>query len=173
MWWSERRRPTTLIVAALALTLAGCLRPMYGPLGNGPSVSTALAAVSVDEVRGRLGHYLNEELSFALNGGAAPVETRYRLAVSLNERIETPVADVVTGRAQVATIIVDAEYILTRAGGGPEVTRGRAVQSASYTRLNQRFAGVRAGRDAEIRISRLLAEQIKNRIAAVLATKGV
>jgi LPS-assembly lipoprotein len=173
MWWSDRLRHGALIVPVLALALSGCLRPMYSEMGPGPPVSAALAAVSVDEVRGRLGHYLDEELSFALNGGNAADQTRYRLAVTLTERIETPVADVVTGRAQVATIIVEAEYVLTRAGGGPELARGRAVQSASYARLTQRFAGVRAGRDAEIRIAKLLAEQIKNRIAAVFATKGV
>ena len=171
MWW-PRLRPAALIVPILALALGGCLRPMYGGAG-GASVSAALASIGVDEVRGRLGHYLDEELSFALNGGNPPDQPRYRLAVTMSERIDTPVADVATGRAQAATVVVEAQFVLTRAGGGPEVARGRAVQSASYARLTQRFAGVRAGRDAEIRIAKLLAEQISDRIAAIFATKGV
>jgi LPS-assembly lipoprotein len=44
-----------------------------------------------------------------------------------------------------------------------------AFTFASYDRSSQRFANIRAARDAEIRDTRVLAEQIKTRLAADLA----
>jgi LPS-assembly lipoprotein len=46
------------------------------------------------------------------------------------------------------------------------------VGSASYDRFPQRFASVRAARDAEIRVAKLLADQIRTRVAAHLATRA-
>jgi LPS-assembly lipoprotein len=48
------------------------------------------------------------------------------------------------------------------------VASGTVNGSASYERSPQRFAIVRAQRDAEIRLARLLAEQIRNRLALSL-----
>jgi LPS-assembly lipoprotein len=167
----DQGRRAVLAALLLALSAAAC-RPMYADLGGGRTVADELAAIDVEEVHGLLGHYLDEELSFLLTGGQPPPASRYRLAITVTERAQTPVADVSTGRAQAATIIVDAKFTLTRISDGTEVMKGLATGSASYDRLNQRFAGLRAGRDAEIRISKLLAEQIKTRIAAKLLTKA-
>jgi LPS-assembly lipoprotein len=48
------------------------------------------------------------------------------------------------------------------------VTTGKVVGSASYERSPQRFAVVRAQRDAEIRLAKLLSEQIRNKLALSL-----
>jgi LPS-assembly lipoprotein len=77
----------------------------------------------------------------------------------------------VSGRAAAATLVANATYTLTALDGRP-ITTGGASASASYDRYIQRFANVRASRDAEIRIARLLAEQIKTRLSAVLATSS-
>lgn len=167
----DRGRRALLAALLVGVPIAAC-RPMYADLGGGRTVADELAAIQIDEVRGLLGHYLDQELTFLLTGGQPPPAARYKLAITVTERAQTPVADVATGRAQAATIIVDANFVLTRMGDGAEVMRGLATGSASYDRLNQRFAGLRAGRDAEIRISKLLAEQIKTRIAAKLLTQG-
>jgi LPS-assembly lipoprotein len=167
------RRAVLAALLVTAAALGGCqVHPLYANLGNGRTVADELAAVQVQEVQGRLGHYLDEELKFELTGGNEPPPPRYKLGVTVTERVETPVADVFTGRAQAATIQVEAEFVLTRISDGAEVMKGRAVGSASYDRLNQRFAGLRAGRDAEIRISKLLAEQIKTRLATKLITQA-
>ena len=50
------------------------------------------------------------------------------------------------------------------------VTGGSATGTATYDRGVQRFATVRAERDAEIRLAKTLAEQIKTRLAAGFAT---
>jgi LPS-assembly lipoprotein len=44
-----------------------------------------------------------------------------------------------------------------------------AFTFASYDRTSQRFANIRAARDAEIRDAKVLADQIKTRLAVALA----
>ena len=44
--------------------------------------------------------------------------------------------------------------------------------TASYDRTSQRFANIRAARDAEIRDAKALADQIRTRIMAALAARG-
>jgi LPS-assembly lipoprotein len=52
------------------------------------------------------------------------------------------------------------------------VTQGTATGTTSYDRFPQRFANVRAARDAEIRLAKLLAEQVKTRLAATLSASS-
>jgi LPS-assembly lipoprotein len=64
---------------------------------------------------------------------------------------------------------MDADYKLMPIGGGAPITSGVAFTFASYDRTSQRFANIRAARDAEIRDAKVLAEQIKTRLAIALA----
>ena len=77
-------------------------------------------------------------------------------------------ADSTSQRASAGSIIIDADYRLIPAQGGKPIARGVAFTFASYDRSSQRFANIRAARDAEIRDARALAEQIKTRLAADL-----
>ncbi|MDJ1158706.1 LPS assembly lipoprotein LptE [Chelatococcus sp. SYSU_G07232] len=174
---SLRRRALSLaVVGTLALGLAGCFRPLYGTTAAGTSVQDTLAAIDVPQIRspneGRLGHYLRNELAFDLGGGAPVQAKRYRLEITTTERVQTAIVDTQTGRADSATLIAEATYTLKPLGDGPAVTTGKAIASASYDRSSQRFTTLRAARDAEIRVASLLAEQIKTRIAAMLATRS-
>ncbi len=62
-------------------------------------------------------------------------------------------------------------YALESVDGRRVITEGVATSTATYDRSIQRFASLRAARDAEIRLAKVLAEQIKTRIASVLAVK--
>jgi LPS-assembly lipoprotein len=159
-----------ILALALGLGLAGCFRPMYGPGADGRSVTEALAAVKVEPVADRLGHHLTQDLVFELTGGAPASQTRYRLTVKATQNVVTPVVDSSSGRADAATVLARADYVLTRIDGGAEVTAGTATASATFDRIAQRFAAARATRDAEIRVARVLADQIRLRVAAALAT---
>ena len=50
------------------------------------------------------------------------------------------------------------------------VVKGTTFARASYAASLQRFANIRAQRDAEDRAAKVLAEQIRTRIAGYLAT---
>ena len=163
------------LVALMALSLGGCLTPLHGPTASGVSMRDAFAAIEVAPVTAsvgqeRLTHYLRSELVFDLDGSGQPSPKRYKLAIGATERVATPIVDTVTGRAAAATLVADATYTLTSLDGKRVITTGKASASASYDRYMQRFANVRAARDAEERVAKLLSEQIKTRLAAALAS---
>ncbi len=157
----------------LAAPLAGCIQPLYGPMANGGgNVASEMQAIAIEPIPDRLGHYLENELIFAFNGTGSHVLPRYRLYVQLTERTQTPLIDTVTGQASAANVLVIAAFHLDVAGGGPVIYKDSATVVASYDRTAQRFSSVRAARDAEIRDAERLADQIRTRLAAVLATRG-
>jgi LPS-assembly lipoprotein len=171
-------RSGKLLVAALvAVAVSACFRPLYGPTASGESLRTVLAQVDVQPVRShpnkeRIGHYLRSDLIFDLDGSGEPAPKRYKLAIIVRDSLSSPIVDTATGRALSGTLNVDAEYTLTNWDGSQTITGGTASASATYERSAQRFAGVRAARDAEIRAAKLLSEQIRTRLSAVLVSKS-
>ena len=152
----------------LCAPLAGCFQPMYGgPAGQ--ALVQDLRAIKVEPIPERIGHYLANELTFALNGTGATIQPRYRLVINVRQRVQAPLVDTVSGRATSGMLIVDAEYRLIPVDGGPAVASGVAFVTASYDRTSQRFANLRAARDAEIRSARSLADQIRTRLSIDLS----
>jgi LPS-assembly lipoprotein len=156
------------------LGLGGCIedvRPLYGSgsfLANGAQAER-MQSVAVDEISGRLGHYLGDDLQLGLNGTGAPTNPQYHLVVTLSEGIETPLIDTVEGLATSGTVVTTAYFRLVPIAN-KKVFVGKAYVAASYDRNINRFANVRAARDAEIRSARRLADEITTQVAAELAT---
>jgi LPS-assembly lipoprotein len=151
--------------ALLAGFLGGCLQPVHGPrLANGQSAASAqLAQVTVDRIDGYLGYQLKSELDFLLTGGGAPVRnSRYLLKVKTQQSKASSVIDASTGRAQIATLQIEAVYVLVdQQQGGKIKTSGKTFASASFDRSQMRFATLRAERDAEERVAKSLAERLR------------
>ena len=162
------------IVAGLtAWPLAACMRPMYGTaVSTGGSTAAELRAIDIVEIKDRIGHYLGEDLRFALHGGDPASQWKYRLEVTVTRSVVTPIVDTETGRADVATMRAEAFFKLMKYEGGPVLVDGRATGSSSYDRLTQRYAGLRAGVDSEKRIAETIADQIRTRLAAYFMTKS-
>ena len=174
MSWLRALRVAALGV--LTLGVAGCFTPLYGPTASGERLDAVMAAIEVDDVEtlpvfDRLGHYLRSELIFDLNGSGEAVPKRYKLAISYAQQVTAPIIDANIGRAQSATVQGEATYTLTTLDG-KLVTSGKAFGNATYDRSQQRFATVRAARDAEIRLAKVLSEQIKARPSLPLATRA-
>jgi LPS-assembly lipoprotein len=163
----------------LALGLAACFRPLYGPTASGERLDSVLAAIEVAKVDAaspsseRFSHYLRSELVYDLNGSGQAAAKRYKLALAFDQRFESPVVDTATGRAQAAILTGNVTYTLTTLDGSKVLTAGKATASASYDRSPQRFATVRAARDADIRLAKVLSEQIRTRLSAALASGAV
>jgi len=173
MSWSDRlqRVRNLTFVASCAASLAGCFQPMYGGL-EGQALVSDMRAIKVEPIPDRIGHYLGNELIFALNGTGASPDPKYRLVVSVRQRVQSPLVDTVSGRATSGMVVVDAEYRLMPVGGDVPVISGVAFATASYDRTSQRFANLRAARDAEIRTAKSLADQIRTRLAADLSRRA-
>lgn len=186
MWWSEtdppRRReprrathaPRIGLALAGALALAGCIQPMYGQFAaGGPGLKDEMQRIAIEPIPNRIGHYLGDDLVMEFNGtGSTPIP-KYRLYVTLNESVQTPLIDTVSGRASSATVVVNADYKLLDIATGVPVTSGNAFVMKSYDRTSQRFSNIRAARDAEVRDAQQLADQLRIRISSALAEHGV
>jgi LPS-assembly lipoprotein len=164
---SQRRLITGLAVGLAALALGGCIRPLYGSAAvGGTGVQESLAAIDVKTIRDRIGHYLRNELVFDLDGsGRAPAKL-YDLNVSVTESLDVTVTDFSTGRADSATLVATAQYTLTERGTNKEIFSSQAVARAAYDRSAQRFANLRAARNAQERVAKSLSNLIRNRLAA-------
>jgi len=145
---------------------------MYGP-SAGVDTRAALQAIAIEPVPGRLGHYLTDELRFLLNGTGDSPQPKYRLVITFSQSGQTSLVDTVTGRATANSLFVRANYKLTPAAGGEPVTEGYVISLADYDRGSNRFANVRAARDAEIRNSKTLADQIRTKISSAIMAKSM
>ncbi|MFC0284458.1 LPS assembly lipoprotein LptE [Camelimonas abortus] len=168
-------RLLTPLALGASLALAGCFRPLYGPSVNGQNVAGQLAAVEVAVTqqvsRERLAHYLEQELRFALTGGDRPPASAYRLEVTPQISIVTSSINQTTGQAVAAIVRLTANYRLVTSDGSKTLTSGVATASAGYDRWPQRFANLRAERDAEQRAVKTVAEQIQTRLASWFASQ--
>jgi LPS-assembly lipoprotein len=163
----------TGVALAISVGVGGCVEPLYGPKIGGGSIATEMQAIKVEPIPDRIGHYLENELIFALNGTGSSPQPKYRLVVNVHERLSTPIVNTVTGEAQAGDVNVDAEYKLYPiAGDNQPIATGNVTQFVVYDRSSQRLSNVRAARDAEIRNAKVLADQIRTRIAAAFATRG-
>lgn len=185
MSWLDRRLPRLAAVLGLALGLAGCFQPLYaertltsapiaagGPaLPSGTTLQAVMSAIDIKDIDGRIGQNIRNELIFAFTGGGAPSPQRlYRLEVRLAPSLQAPIVDPYTDRAEVETVVVDAWYQLVPTGQIDPVIKGNAFGRASFNRSRQRYATIRAQRDAEDRAAKLVAEQIRLRLTSYFST---
>lgn len=171
-------RRTVLVgfACVAALPLAGCLTPLYGPTAGGGSLEQALRAVQVEPVSVSpdgevLGHHLRQELVFALDGtGRATTQGQkaFSLATSATVATAAPIVDAATLRAKISTLRGTAVYRLVRIDGGGVVDSGSVQGAVTYENTIQRFAAVRAAREAQIRLAKLLADAMRTQIAVAL-----
>lgn len=168
------RKATRLLatIVSAALPLGGCLQPMYGQFSaGGPDVAQEMKLIAIDPIPDQFGHYLGDDLIFALNGTGSHPIPKYRLFITYTESSQTPLNDTVTGRPSSNTVVINATYRLVRIDTNTELTKGRAFVFKSYDRTSQRFANIRASRDAEIRDAKVLSDELATRIAAYFATR--
>jgi LPS-assembly lipoprotein len=156
----------------LAAGLSGCFQPLYGEAAH-PGLVDDLRAIDVAPIPNRIGHYLAEDLIADLNGTGQTVSpAKYRLVVTVALATQTPTVNSEINVASSATMTGDASYTLIKVDGGKEVLKGTATEAAAYDRTTQRYADLRAARDAEIRLARVLSQTISLRLATALAAKS-
>jgi LPS-assembly lipoprotein len=172
------RLAAALAVAALT---AGCFQPLYGdrsPTGQ-PGLRGKLAGVEVNPVdarngtrEARIGVEVRNALIFELTGGEAPLAPTHLLKMNLASRELSVIVDTTTSRPDVENYGIDATYTLTDVATKKIVISGKTFARVSFDipGQEQRFARVRGLRDAENRAAKVIAEQIKSRLASYFVT---
>lgn len=163
-----------------ALLLAGCFRPVYGgvaassvmPLKSEPSdVAALMKTVDVKPYEGRNGERVRNELIFMLRGGDGPGPVAYRLEFTrLLEAKQAAIVNPFIDISQTATVSIQASFRLTRAGSIDPIMTGDTFGTATYFSGLQRYANLRAQRDAEDRITTQLAERVRARLLSYFST---
>lgn len=167
MWWRSAA------VALLALTLAGCqVRPLYLSDAAGGAFSPVpdLRAIAIDPPRDRTEQVLRNELIFLFRGeGGEAQDPRYGLRTILAASTDPVAVELEEDLPTAVLVTLDGTFILTDLATDETLLTGSAIATASYDFSSQRFANVRAEKDALERAARQMAENIATRIAAYFA----
>ncbi|HET7192913.1 MAG TPA: LPS assembly lipoprotein LptE [Pseudolabrys sp.] len=179
MSWSDTKRSAQILCAlALAGLTAGCFQPLYAehptPTGS-TGVADKLSAIDVASIDAPSGSRVarvtvgvRNELIYNLTGGAAAAPPAYRLNVKLAATQLQVIVDIATARPDINNYGIDATYTLTEIASGKAVVTGRTFSRVSYNipGQEQRFAGDRGLRDAENRAAKVIADNIRSRLAS-------
>jgi LPS-assembly lipoprotein len=181
MWWSDRtagirfaRLAATLMIAAGA---GGCFQPLYGDrsVDGGPGLRSALAAVDVKQIdvpkgtdESRLAVEIRNALLFSLTGGGPAARPAYSLTVRMGATISDIIVDTTTTRPAIENYGINATFVLTEIASGKQVVNGQTFARVSYDipGQEQRFARLRGLRDAESRAAKVIADNIRTRLAS-------
>lgn len=167
-------------VFALAALLGGCFQPLYGSrsVTGSPGIRQHLASVDVAQIPGppgsaqaRLGVELRNELNYALTGGAGALPPTHRLDISLTASGQQLIVDPTTARAELEFTAVTATYSLTEIASSKRVVNGTATARSSFDvpGQQQRYSALRGRRDSMSHATKVVAEQIRNRLASYFA----
>jgi LPS-assembly lipoprotein len=182
MWWLEQKRIRRFAfrlagVACLGGLAGGCFQPLYGEhsLTNAPAIGPALAGVDVNQIpaasgssEARVAVETRNQLLFDLTGGAAPPPPTHRLAIRMSSNRMSVIVDITSGRPDVEDYGLNVNYTLTEIKTGKPVITGNTFARVSYDIPGQaqRFARARGLRDAENRAAKVIADNIKARLAS-------
>jgi LPS-assembly lipoprotein len=170
-----------LVRAAAALALAalsgGCFQPLYGersPTG-GPVLREQLSAVDILQIEAakgsdeaRLAVEIRNALLFDLTGGGGQASPTHRLKIAMNSTRASIIVDINTSRPDIENYGINATYSLTEIASGKVVVTGQTFARVSYDipGQQQRFARARGLRDAESRAAKVIADNIRSRLAS-------
>ncbi len=166
-----------LAIIGLAALTAGCFQPLYGDRNVVPTagLDDRLATVDVQHIDApngtrlkRIGVEVRNDLIFGLTGGAGSQTAMYALKIRLSSTQTQVIVDINSARPDIQNYGINASYTLTEIGTGKSVVTGTTFSRVSYNipGQQQRFAGDRGLRDAEDRAAKVIADNIRNRLAS-------
>lgn len=179
MWWREKGRVLGRMALALAVagSVAACFQPMYAERIGPNDVGLAQKFRSVDIARipapdgtpeARMAVEVRNALLFDLTGGSGGYSPTHRLDIALVSQRLSVIVNVNTARPDLENYGLNASYNLVELATGKSVIQGSTFARVSYDIPGgeQRFARTRGLRDAENRAAKVIAENIRNRLAS-------
>jgi len=193
MWWPDRshirglagggmgpnRLAGVAAILALGACLGGCFQPLYADGSLAPSggvnLRAALAAVDVKQIEAakgtdeaRLAVEIRNSIIYDLTGGGEGARPTHSLVVRISPTVADIIVDTTTTRPAIQDYGINATYTLTEIGSGKQVVAGQTIARVSYDipGQEQRFARLRGLRDAETRAAKVIADNIRTRLAS-------
>ena len=162
-----------LLAGALlpTLTLSGYFRPIYVSADNAAvsGLTQRLASIDIaDPGEDPATQMIRNKLSFNLSGGDTPAP-RYRLTLAPSVDVGTALVNALEDTPQVNTLTLTCDFTLYSLSGDKKMLfKAKGSAGNSYDRGLQRFAALRAMRDAQGASADMLADQIRTRVAISL-----
>ena len=116
----------------------------------------------------RVGQRIRNELIFNNTGGGEAPKPAFRLEIAIREGLNSTLVTS-TGEAFSQVYNVDAGYKLIALKDKAVVLQGTSHARAAFDRFQSIYANVRAREDAEHRVARTIAEELKVRLNAYLS----
>lgn len=167
--WYYRIQIGAMLMLVFILQACG-FRPLYGHHSadqSGLNVEQRLAGIRVEAIANRLGQEFHNQLRDALNPYGQPAQATYRLRIELRESRESLVTtpDLSATRED---LTVYADFVLIDLEDKP-LFRDTSQAAVSYNIfLINPYNDLSTRRDAHERAIKLLAEEIRNRLAVFL-----
>ncbi len=152
----------------IALLLGAC-RPMYGETSMGSSTVTELSAIEINDIPGRVGQKIRNELIFLFTGGNHPGQPKYKLEIVYRESV-LGVLFKRTDDAAGRIYSLDVTFTLRDIDGKTELTKGRSHARAAFDKHKSTYANIRAERDAKNRAAKDIANDVNTRLAAYISS---
>jgi LPS-assembly lipoprotein len=162
---------------SLALLTAGCFQPLYGDSKVVPTAGLddrlgTVEVAKIDAPNGtrlaRVGVEVRNDLIFDMTGGGGGQTAAYTLNVKLSASQSQVIVDINSNRPDIQNYGINASFTLVDVGTGKPVVSGTTFSRVSYNipGQQQRFAGDRGLRDAENRAAKVIADNIRDRLAS-------
>lgn len=149
------RKTVFLALASLALSACG-FQPVYGNQTSGAG------AITVQQINGRLGHRLRQELDRTLRSGLPGVDDGAYLQIKVEESLERLSLKSDAGVSR-TTMVGEAEYSLFNSDG-IAVAKGEVLSQADYDVPNSSYGDIALQTDARERLALSLARRIKEQL---------
>ncbi len=173
------------LLLAAGTTLAGCqVRPLYGTLNLSNSetpTAAELAAIDIEPIdlvggvdsdgsSDDVKRVLYNELTFGFEHGGNSPEKRYRLKIIADVSTMDVGVEKLSDVPASYTLTLNTSFVLTDINTDKTVTTGRSFITTSYDFSSQRFANIRARKDAAQRAAKNVAQDIQTRLAGYFAS---
>lgn len=161
------------IVIALALGTAGCgFHPLFARTDTNAGGQQAFNSIFVDPVGGgRVAYELRDSLIDLLRGASHPDQALYRLKVTIKQSVEATAVQT-TGEITRYTYTMTADYVLTNAHTGAEITKGTEATFSGYDVLASPYATLVAQQDAQRSGANAIAGRIRIDLGVYFAGHG-
>ncbi len=160
------------VLAGSAVALSACgsssggFQPLYGPT-EGKTYDQRLATVEIANIPGRVGQRIRNELVFDRSTGNEAISPDRRLDVVITETILTTLVDQ-TGASGSQIYQLEARYQLIDLKTKKKLFEGRSVGRGSFDRFESIYANIRGRQDAENRVAKSVADEIRTRLLAFM-----
>jgi len=168
-----KRRSLVLGLAMVSAVVAGCgqggFQPLYGVTSSGGRAGDRMTSVDIAPIPGRVGQRIRNELLFQKSAGGETRAATSRLDVAFSESILTSLVNA-KGDSAGQIYQIEARYKLIDLSNNTAIFEGRSLGRAAFDRFEAIYSNIRAREDAENRVAKIVADDIRTRVAAYLAT---